>query len=93
MQKYRSFASFRHRIIIELPYYLGMTLEEAIECTGHLSLYLKHFRAYRDFFDYRKYGPQSYIFMDGEHIVFEKSSYYNRYARRRSNRSRLKQAP
>jgi len=64
MQKYRSFSSFRHRIIIELPYYLGMPLEEAIKCTGNLSSYLKLFRDYRDFFDYRNYGPQSYVFIE-----------------------------
>lgn len=79
MQKYRSFASFRHKIIIELQYYLGMPLEEAIEST-RFSVYLRGFREMRDFFDYRNYGPQSYIFKNGEHIFMEKSS-------------RLKQAP
>ena len=70
MQRYSSFAGFRHREIIELNYYLGMPIETAIACTT-MKGYLKIFRDMRDFLDYRKYGQQSFIYKDHRRIFLE----------------------
>lgn len=95
MQRYSSFAGYRHREIIELNYYLGMPIETAIACTM-LKGYLKNFRDMRYFFDYRKYGQQSFIYKDHRRIFLEKQSHQIRFSRFTHSNifySRQKQVP
>jgi len=60
MQRYRSFAGYRHREIVELQYYVGMSYTDALEGT-YFNKYLQMNRMLRIF---GKYGTQSYFYKD-----------------------------